>query len=130
MMIDRTNRQNALPITFGFSLPAGLPARRTGETVDAAALICTPFGGAIGAMQSFGDQGRELNKRLAADLNLPKMLLPGEPLMMFLPVFVAIVNAGSIERVMTRPYPDRAGLWRVGGTAGLWHYRIINKRKK
>ena len=71
MMIGRTNRQNALPITFGFKVASWITEldRTEARLSDAARrLFVLPFGGAIGAMQSFGDGGRELNKRLAAEL--------------------------------------------------------------
>ena len=61
MMIGRTNRQNALPITFGFKVASWITEldRTEARLSDAAGrLFVLPFGGAIGATQAFGDQGR------------------------------------------------------------------------
>ena len=57
-------------------------------------------------MQSFGDQGRELNKRLAAELELAEMLLPGRAINdVFAEYLVQLSMLGMcIERVMTEAY--------------------------
>ena len=109
MMIGRTNRQNALPITFGFKVASWITEldRTEARLSDAARrLFVLPFGGAIGAMQSFGDQGRELNKRLAAELELAEMLLPGRAINdVFAEYLVQLSMLGMcIERVMTEAY--------------------------
>ena len=109
MMIGRTNRQNALPITFGFKVASWITEldRTEARMSDAARrLFVLPFGGAIGAMQSFGDQGRELNKRLAAELELAEMLLPGRAINdVFAEYLVQLSMLGMcIERVMTEAY--------------------------
>ena len=109
MMIGRTNRQNALPITFGFKVASWITEldRTEARMSDAARrLFVLPFGGAIGAMQSFGDQGRELNKRLAAELELAEMLLPGRAINdVFVEYLLQLSMLGMcIERVMTEAY--------------------------
>lgn len=109
MMIGRTNRQNALPITFGFKVASWITEldRTEARMSDAARrLFVLPFGGAIGAMQSFGDQGRELNKRLAAELELAEMLLPGRAINdVFAEYLLQLSMLGMcIERVMTEAY--------------------------
>ncbi|MDC3234508.1 lyase family protein [Candidatus Puniceispirillum sp.] len=109
MMIGRTNRQNALPITFGFKVASWITEldRTEARMSDAARrLFVLPFGGAIGAMQSFGDQGRELNKRLAAELELAEMLLPGRAVNdVFAEYLLQLSMLGMcIERVMTEAY--------------------------
>jgi 3-carboxy-cis,cis-muconate cycloisomerase len=57
-------------------------------------------------MQAFGDQGRELNRRLAAELNLAEMLLPGRAVNdVFAEYLVQLSMLGMcIERVMTEAY--------------------------
>ena len=109
MMIGRTNRQNALPITFGFKVASWITEldRTESRLSDAARrLFVLPFGGAIGAMQSFGDQGRELNKGLAAELELAEMLLPGRAINdVFAEYLLQLSMLGMcIERVMTEAY--------------------------
>jgi 3-carboxy-cis,cis-muconate cycloisomerase len=109
MMIGRTNRQNALPITFGFKVASWITEldRTEARLSDAAGrLFVLPFGGAIGAMQAFGDQGRELNNRLAAELELAEMLLPGRTVNdVFAEYLVQLSMLGMyIERVMTEAY--------------------------
>ena len=109
MMIGRTNRQNALPITFGFKVASWITEldRTEARLSDAARrLFVLPFGGAIGAMQSFGGQGRELNKRLAAELELVEMLLPGRAINdVFAEYLLQLSMLGMcIERVMTEAY--------------------------
>ena len=109
MMIGRTNRQNALPITFGFKVASWITEldRTEARLSDAARrLFVLPFGGAIGAMQSFGDQGRELNIRLAAELELAEMLLPGRAINdVFAEYLLQLSMLGMcIERVMTEAY--------------------------
>ena len=72
-VIGRTNRQHALPITFGF---------KVGGWIDELLRICDQieecevrlfqlrFGGAIGAFQSFGTQGPTLTSKLAEELGM------------------------------------------------------------
>jgi len=69
----RTNRRHALPITFGFKVAAWIDEflrheRRLAEVEPRAFTLL--WGGAIGAMHSFGAQGEALNRALAARLGL------------------------------------------------------------
>lgn len=73
VMIGRTNRQHALPITFGFKVGSWLDQLlRVCDQIE----DCEPrlfqlrFGGAIGAFQSFGSHGPVLVKNLAEELGL------------------------------------------------------------
>lgn len=73
VMVGRTNRKHALPITFGFKVASWIDemlrcVQRLRE-VEARTFRLV-FGGAIGAMQSFGAQGPELARVLAARLGL------------------------------------------------------------
>ena len=73
IMAGRTNRRHALPITFGFKVAAWIEemlrheARLEGVVPR---LFTLQWGGAIGAMHSFGERGPELNRSLAALLGL------------------------------------------------------------
>ncbi|MBY6090448.1 lyase family protein [Maritimibacter alkaliphilus] len=76
----RTNRMHALPITFGFKVAGWIEeiCRAADRLEDAGSrLFALPFGGAVGAMQAFGVQGQEINRRLAARLGLRELLVPG-----------------------------------------------------
>ncbi|SPF81487.1 lyase family protein [Pseudoprimorskyibacter insulae] len=80
LMAGRTNRQHALPITFGFKVAGWIEElTRSVDRLDGGArrLFALPFGGAVGAMHAFGAEGRELNRRLAARLGLRELLVPG-----------------------------------------------------
>jgi 3-carboxy-cis,cis-muconate cycloisomerase len=73
VMVGRTNRKHALPITFGFKVASWIDemlrcVQRLRETE--ARTFRLVFGGAIGAMQSFGAQGPALAQALAARLGL------------------------------------------------------------
>lgn len=109
MMIGRTNRQYALPITFGFKVASWITEldRTEARLSDAARrLFVLPFGGAIGAMHAFGNKGREVNQRLAAELELAEMLLPGRAINdVFAEYLMQLSMLGMcIERVMTEAY--------------------------
>ena len=75
----RTNRRHALPITFGFKVGAWIEellrheARLEGVRPRVFTLL---WGGAIGAMHSFGERGPELNRKLAARLGLEASVIP------------------------------------------------------
>ncbi|WP_417691621.1 lyase family protein [Roseibium sp.] len=80
LMAGRTNRQHALPITFGFKVAGWIEElSRSIDRLEGGGrrLFALPFGGAVGAMHAFGPQGRELNRRLAARLDLSELLVPG-----------------------------------------------------
>lgn len=73
IMAGRTQRRQALPITFGFKVAGWIDeflrhVDRFNELESR--FFCLQFGGAIGAMQSFGEQGPELIRRLAKSLKL------------------------------------------------------------
>jgi 3-carboxy-cis,cis-muconate cycloisomerase len=79
IMAGRTQRRHALPITFGFKVAGWIEEflrheERFREVEKR--LFRSQFGGAIGAMQSFGDDGPELNRRLAERLDLAPDLVP------------------------------------------------------
>ncbi|HZZ94403.1 MAG TPA: lyase family protein, partial [Usitatibacter sp.] len=73
IVAGRTNRRHALPITFGFKVAAWIDEflrheeRLTGVEGRAFTLL---WGGAIGAMHSFGAAGEALNRALADRLGL------------------------------------------------------------
>lgn len=73
VMAGRTNRQPALPITFGFKVAGWIDefirhASRLREVEPR--VFSLVFGGAIGAMQSFDGNGPRLTARLAERLDL------------------------------------------------------------
>ena len=109
MMIGRTNRQYALPITFGFKVASWITEleRTEARLSDAAKrLFVLPFGGAIGAMHAYGAKGREVNRRLAKELGLAEMLLPGRAINdVFTEYLLQLSMLGMyLERVMTESY--------------------------
>ena len=109
MMIGRTNRQYALPITFGFKVAGWITEldRAEARLTDAAKrLFVLPFGGAIGAMHAYGPQGREVNRRLAAALGLNEMLVPGRTVNDVFAEYLLQLSllAMFVERVMTEAY--------------------------
>jgi len=78
-MAGRTNRQHALPITFGFKVAAWIEEFTRFETrfrQIEPRLFSLVFGGAIGAMQAFGDHGPALTDRMGASLGLRPVLVP------------------------------------------------------
>lgn len=109
LMAGRTNRQHALPITFGFKVAGWIEEMERAEArlSDAAArLFALPFGGAVGAMHAFGGQGRALNTRLAADLGLRELLVPGRTVNDLFAEYVLQLSllAMTIERIMSEAY--------------------------
>ncbi|MFZ3584812.1 lyase family protein [Loktanella sp. DJP18] len=108
-MAGRTNRQHALPITFGFKVAGWIEEmeRAEGRLTDAfKRMMALPFGGAVGAMHAFGPQGRALNKRLAAHLGLRELMVPGRTGNdMFAEYVVQLaLLAMTVERVTTEIY--------------------------
>ncbi|QHQ36202.1 lyase family protein [Algicella marina] len=80
LMAGRTNRQHALPITFGFKVAGWIEEmNRAVDRLDGGSerLFSLPFGGAVGAFHAFGDKGQELHCRLAGRLGLRDLLVPG-----------------------------------------------------
>lgn len=79
-MIGRTNRQHALPISFGFKVAGWIEEiSRSIErlaTMEARVFVL-PFGGAVGAMHAFDGQGQAVNRLMAERLGLVPMLVPG-----------------------------------------------------
>lgn len=79
-MVGRTNRQNALPITFGFKIAGWIDEMlRVGEQLKEveSRLFQLRFGGAVGGYHSLGAYGEKLADTLAKRLNLAPSLVPG-----------------------------------------------------
>ncbi len=79
-MIGRTNRQHALPITFGFKLAGWIDELiRVCDQIDDCEdrLFRLRFGGAIGAYQSLGAAGPDITARLAHALGLAPAVYGG-----------------------------------------------------
>lgn len=79
VMAGRTNRQHALPITFGFKVAGWIEEFTRFETrfreVEPR-LFSLVFGGAIGAMQAFGEKGPVLLDRMGANMGLRPVAVP------------------------------------------------------
>ncbi|SOH94376.1 3-carboxy-cis,cis-muconate cycloisomerase [Monaibacterium marinum] len=108
-MPGRTNRQHALPITFGFKVASWIEElSRAVERLDAGAnrLFALPFGGAVGAMHAFGGSGREVNQRLAARLGLRDLLVPGRTINDLFADYILQLSllAMTIERIASEIY--------------------------
>lgn len=79
VMVGRTNRQNALPITYGFKIAGWID-----ELMRVAEQLCEieprlfqlRFGGAIGGYHSFGADGPRMAEVLAKRLDLKLSLVP------------------------------------------------------
>ncbi len=79
VMVGRTNRQHALPITFGFKVAGWIEdVLGAADQLDEVEprLFQLRFGGAIGAYQSFGDDGPRLAEALGRRLGLGPALVP------------------------------------------------------
>lgn len=79
IMAGRTQRRQALPITFGFKAAGWIDEllrhlQRFDEFEPR--FFSLQFGGAIGAMQSFGKHGPEINRLLAKRLELFPLTVP------------------------------------------------------
>lgn len=76
----RTHGQHAVPITFGFKVAGWIDelARDADRLIAAEKdqLFVVMLGGAAGTFASFGDQGIDLQQRLAKRLGMPAMSLP------------------------------------------------------
>lgn len=109
LMPGRTNRQHALPITFGFKVAGWIEElSRALDRLDGGArrLFVLPFGGAVGAMHAYGDNGKELNERLAARLGLSPMIVAGRAVNDIFADYVVQLSllAMSIERIAGEIY--------------------------
>jgi 3-carboxy-cis,cis-muconate cycloisomerase len=79
VMAGRTNLQHALPITFGFKVAAWIEEFTRFESrfrQIEPRLFSLVFGGAIGAMQAFGEHGPALTDRMGAHLGLRPVVVP------------------------------------------------------
>ncbi|SNR69734.1 lyase family protein [Puniceibacterium sediminis] len=108
-MAGRTNRQHALPITFGFKIAGWIEEMERAEArlSDATTrMLALPFGGAVGAMHAFRSQGRALNRRLASDLGLRELLVPGRSANDLFAEYVVqlAMLAMTVERVTSEVY--------------------------
>lgn len=108
-MAGRTNRRHALPITFGFKVAGWIEEltraiERLNEIRDR--VFRLPFGGAVGAMHAYGNQGKEVCSALASELELDELLVPGRAVNdLFIEYIVGIsLLAMSIERVAQELY--------------------------
>ncbi|WP_159587233.1 lyase family protein [Chelativorans xinjiangense] len=109
LTVGRTNRQHALPITFGFKVAGWIEEMaRAAERLDGGGkrLFALPFGGAVGAMHAFGNEGREINRRLAARLNLRELLVPGRAINDLFADYVVQLSllAMTLERIASELY--------------------------
>lgn len=108
-MVARTNRQHALPISYGFKVAGWIEelaraVERLSETRRR--VFALPFGGAVGAMHAFGGRGAEINRLLAEDLGLRPLLVPSRTVNdLFAEYVVQIALLGmTIERIATELY--------------------------
>ncbi|WP_417607865.1 lyase family protein [Primorskyibacter flagellatus] len=109
LMAGRTNRQHALPITFGFKVAGWIEElSRAVDRLDGGKrrLSVLPFGGAVGAMHAYGTDGKELNARLAARLGLAPMIVAGRAVNDVFADYVLQLSllAMSIERIAGEIY--------------------------
>jgi 3-carboxy-cis,cis-muconate cycloisomerase len=109
LTVGRTNRQHALPITFGFKVAGWIEEMaRAADRLDGggARLFALPFGGAVGAMHAFGASGREINRRLAARLELRELLVPGRAINDLFADYVVQLSlvAMTVERIASELY--------------------------
>lgn len=79
IVAGRSNRRQGLPITFGFKVAAWIDEmlrheQRLGEAEPR--VFMSQFGGALGAMHAFGDQGPALNVAVSARLGLSPSAVP------------------------------------------------------
>lgn len=79
LMAGRTNNRHALPVTFGFKVGAWIEEflRHEERLVSSEKRVfCSLWGGAMGAMHAFGNEGPELNRRLSERLGLSYVEVP------------------------------------------------------
>ena len=109
LMAGRTNRQHALPITYGFKVAGWIEEMtRAIDRLDHGGrrLFVLPFGGAVGAMHAYGAGGQELNARLAARFGLDALLVPGRAINDLFADYVLQLSllAMTIERIASELY--------------------------
>lgn len=109
LMAGRTNRQHALPITFGFKVAGWIEELgRADDRLEHGGrrLFVLPFGGAVGAMHAFGAEGKGLNSRLAARFGLGELLVPGRAINDLFADYVVQLSlmAMTIERIAAELY--------------------------
>jgi 3-carboxy-cis,cis-muconate cycloisomerase len=95
IMAGRTQRRHALPITFGFKAAGWIDELlRHLERFDQfePRFFCLQFGGAIGAMQSFGEYGPEINRRLGKLLGLSPLKVSARSAGDFLAEYVTTMS--------------------------------------
>lgn len=79
LTVGRTNYRHALPITFGFKVAGWIDEflRHRDRLVGAEPRVfLSLWGGALGAMHAFGEEGPEINRRLSLRLGLMPMAIP------------------------------------------------------
>lgn len=79
VMVGRTNRQNALPITFGFKVAGWIDElMRVADQLKEIEprLFQLRFGGAVGGFHSVGSDGVQLSELMAKKLELHSSLVP------------------------------------------------------
>ncbi|MGH1357992.1 MAG: class-II fumarase/aspartase family protein [Burkholderiaceae bacterium] len=94
IMAGRTNGQHALPITFGFKVAGWIDEFLRYETrfrQIEPRLFGLIFGGAIGAMQAFGDKGPALTKELGNRLDLAPVMVPSRSMTDHFVEYVALL---------------------------------------
>jgi len=108
-MIGRTNRQHALPISFGFKVASWIEELSRAvarlESMEHRVFVL-PFGGAVGAMHAFGGQGQAVNRLMAERLGLTQMLVPGRAVNDIFADYVAqfALWATTVERIARELY--------------------------
>lgn len=79
LTVARTNYRHALPVTFGFKVAGWIEEmlRHRDRLVGAEPRVfMSLWGGAVGAMHAFGENGPEINRRLSLRLGLQPMTVP------------------------------------------------------
>lgn len=115
--VARTNIRHALPITFGFRVAGWIEEYlRHGERFAEAAprVFRAQWGGAVGAMHAIGEQGPELNRRLAARLGLGWFDIPSRAALDTLAEYVMLLGlfaatCGRIARDLYLMMADEFG---------------------
>jgi 3-carboxy-cis,cis-muconate cycloisomerase len=90
----RTNGRHALPITFGFKVAAWIEEwlRHFDRFTSAEPRVFSAlWGGAVGAMHAFGDDGPELNRRLSQRLGLFPLAIPSRAGMDYFAEYVMLL---------------------------------------
>lgn len=108
-MAGRTNRRHAVPITFGFKVAGWI--EELGRAVDrlddaGRRSFRLPFGGAVGAFHSYGEDGPALMAALARELDLGELAVPGRTVNdLFVEYVVQLAMFGmTTERIAREAY--------------------------